>query len=108
MSGSDPTVRRKADTGGGGDDACRYRFTTVLGSPVPSVVEDLNLNELLDIIKIDDPIRGVVAQTLDGMLVGAVTRDIAALRRCIEQGVLYEAEVLEIRGGSVTVEVRNQ
>lgn len=108
MSGSDPSVRRGGTAGGGGDDDCRKRFETVLGSPVPEVVADLNVSELLDVIKIDEPIRGVVAQTIDGQLVGAITRDIAGLRRCIERGVPYEAEVLAIRGGSVTVEVRNQ
>ena len=108
MSGSDPSVRTTGTGTGRGNDDCRKRFETVLGTPVPVVVARLSQSQLLDVVKIDDPIRGVVAQTIDGQIVGAITRDIAGLRRCIDRGVLYEAEVIRVTGGSVTVEVRNQ
>lgn len=108
MSGSDPSVRTSGTGSGGGNDDCRKRFETVLGTPNPDVVASLTRSQLLDVVKIDNPIRGVVARTIDGEIVGAITRDIAGLRRCIDRGVLYEAEVIRVTGGSVTVEVRNQ
>ncbi len=106
MSGSDPSVR----TGGnpGGPDGCPEDFETVLASPDPAVVADLTAAELLDIVPIDTPIRGVVAQRLTGEYVGAVTRDIARLRRCIENGEAYEAEVRRVVGGSVSIIVRRR
>ncbi|WIB67438.1 hypothetical protein DEI93_16030 [Curtobacterium sp. MCBD17_035] len=105
MSGSDPSVRRSAQPSGGPDE-CAIRFTTVLGSPNPDVVEDLDEGEILDIEKIDDPIRGVIAVRYTGETCGALTRDIALLRKCIDGGIEYEAEVQRLVGGSVTVEVR--
>jgi hypothetical protein len=112
MSGSDPTVRRGPSSlglGGGGDrDECALSFQTVLGSPDPDVVRDLDPEELLDIEKIDYPVRGVEARRLSGEPVGAITRDIALLRRCIDGGAVYEAEVVELSGGSVTIAVRRR
>lgn len=119
MSGSDPSVRRTQSCGSGGsvgggtdgDDAnaCPGRpFDTVLGSPFPDVVATLDEGELLDLAAIEEPIRGVMARTLAGEDVGAITRDIRFLRNCMSQGYGYEAEVLRIAGGSVTVRVRGK
>jgi hypothetical protein len=107
MSGSDPTVRRTGQTPAG-LDACVLQFTTVLASPDPDTVTELEVGELLDLVKVDQPIRGVVAERYTGDMVGAITRDIALLRRCIDDGVTYEAEVRQVVGGSVTVEVRSR
>lgn len=112
MSGSDPSVSRvrASRLGGsedGGHDKCPGRaFESVLGSPIPEVVATLDENDLLDIRAVDDPVRGVVAETLDGKLVGAVTRDILHLRSCMAEGWAYEAEVLRVLGGSVSVLIR--
>lgn len=104
MSGSDPSVRTGGATGPA-DAPCPEGFQTVLGSPVPEVVDQLNPGDLLLLEKIDDPIRGVVAITLDGAIVGAITKDIVRLRRCLDEGAEYEAEVVRISGGSVVVDV---
>lgn len=108
MSGSDPTVRVANGGGTGGANKCVLRFTTVLASPDPEVVANVTEGQLLDIVRVDQPIRGIVAKTLFGDQVGAVTREILTLRACIEDGHLYEAEVIQAAGGSVTIEVRNQ
>lgn len=112
MSGSDPSVTRPGTTlgvGGGGvdDDSCPRQFQTVLGSPVPEYVDELSAGELLDVIAIEAP-RAVVVTLLTGEIVGAITRDIARLRRCIADGVQYEAVVMEIAGGSVTVDIHQR
>lgn len=106
MSGSDPSVRRTGLGGGVDDDCPGPDFETVLASPDPASVADLEIDELLDIVAVERPARGVVAQTLDGRYVGAIVRDIVRLRRCIAAGATYEADVVRIAGGSVTVIVR--
>lgn len=108
MSGSDPSIRRNDGGGGSGDDDdCPGRpFETVLASPNPDVVAQLDIDQLLDIVSVEEPVRGVIAQTLDGDFVGAIVRDIVRLRRCIAAGNTYEADVVRIAGGSVTILVR--
>ncbi len=107
MSGSDPSVRRTGlGCGGTDDDFPGSAFETVLASPNPTTVADLEVDELLDVVAVEEPARGVVAQTLDGQYVGAIVRDILRLRRCIAEGATYEADVVRIAGGSVTVIVR--
>jgi hypothetical protein len=123
MSGSDPSVSGAgypgaggaaggsagstgSGAGGGRDDCPGQPFQTVLGSPNPDIVAELDEGDLLDVVKIDSPVRGVVANVLTGETVGAITRDIVRLRRCIDNGNEYEAEVIRMSGGSVTVTVR--
>jgi hypothetical protein len=107
MSGSDPSVRRNDGGGSIEDEDCPGQpFETVLASPNPDVVSQLDIDQLLDIVSVEEPARGVIAQTLDGDYVGAIVRDIVRLRRCIAAGNTYEADVVRIAGGSVTVLVR--
>ena len=113
MSGSDPTVsnssRGLGPAADEGADQCPTQFQTVLGSPEPSLVGNLSEGDLLDVVKFDDaPTRGVIATLLSGERVGAITRDIALLRRCIDRGVEYEAEVVRVTGGSVLVDVHRR
>lgn len=106
MSGTDPTVRRTGAGGSGEGDCPGEPFVTVLGSPDPAAVAELAVDDLLDIASVDEPARGIVALTTDGLYVGAVVKDILRLRRCIAGGNVYEADVLAVAGGSVTVQVR--
>lgn len=107
MSGSDASV---GAGGGAGADDCPTQFQTVLGTPDPAVVSDIEAGDILDIVKYDEgAVRAVVAVTIEsGARVGAITRDIARLRRCIDEGVQYEGEVLSVAGGSVTIDVRRR
>jgi len=107
MSGSDPSVNRSGGAGGGGsDDDCPSDFVTVLASPDPNVVAELTDDDLLNIVAVDQPVRGVLAETLSGDRVGAIVKDIVRLRRCMARGVIYEADVVSVNGGAVTVRVR--
>lgn len=108
MSGSDSSVTRSPGGTGGGQGDCNIQFETTLASPDPDVVEDLEVGEIVDIVSVETPIRGIVARVIDGLDIGAITRDILLLRRCIEEGTTYEAEIVRINGGSVTVAVRPQ
>lgn len=108
MSGSDSSVTRVSTTGGGGRDACAFTFETTLASPDPAVVAELSRGEILDVVSVEEPIRGVLASRIAGPPVGAITREIVALRQCIELGNDYEAEVLRLDGGAVTVQVRRR
>jgi hypothetical protein len=108
MSGSDPSVNRGPGGGGGdGDEDCPGKpFETVLASPDPGVVEQLTDDELLSVVAVEQPVRGVVAETLSGERVGAIVKDIVRLRRCMAKGAIYEADVVSVNGGAVTVRVR--
>lgn len=107
MSGSDPSVIRGTGIGGGTDD-CSIAFDTTLASPDPELVAELRVGEVLDIVSVDEPARGVIARVIGGPPVGAITRDILRLRDCIARGNSYEAEVVRVEGGSVTVAIRRQ
>ncbi|SIS10883.1 hypothetical protein [Microbacterium sp. RURRCA19A] len=106
MSGSDSSIKRSAGGGPGGPADCAIVFETTLASPDPRVIDDLGSSEILDVVSVEEPIRGVVAVVINGPTVGAITQQIIALRRCIELGNQYEAEVLHREGGSVRVQVR--
>ena len=108
MSGSDSSVTHTGGAGGGGSGDCNIQFETTLASPNPEVVDTLEVGGILDIVSIESPIRGVIARVIGGDDVGAITRDILLLRRCIEEGNAYEADIRRIDGGSVTVFVRRQ
>lgn len=117
MSGSDPSISRARSTDsvasgtGGGSQAeeCPGRdFETVLASPDPDAVAAIRKGDLLDIVSVDEPVRGVVARTMSGDTAGAVTRDILRLRSCMADGWMFEAEVREVLGGSVTIVIREQ
>lgn len=106
MSGSDSTTT--ISTGGGAGSPCPDDLETVLGSPDPDAVARLIRGDVLDVLRIDDPVRGVGAFTADGVLVGAVTREILALRRCLSEGILYIGEVRSVNGGAVTIVIRQR
>lgn len=106
MSGSDPTSHNGGTRGAGG--SCPDDLELTLGSPDPEAIADLEIGYVLDVLSIEEPVRGVAAFDVSGRYVGAVTRDLVDLRSCLEQGVLYEAEVLNIRGGAITVVVRQR
>lgn len=93
-------------SGGAGDiDQCMFTFDTVLGSPDPAQVAALTLGELLPVVLLDNPPRVVVAHA-SGALIGGVTQFAAQLRTCMQQGYSYVAEVTDVRGGAVEVNVR--
>ncbi|MDT0263416.1 hypothetical protein [Jatrophihabitans lederbergiae] len=103
MSGSDPTTTVSLGGGGSDNDCPGQPFETVLGSPDPDVVATLSIGDQLTLAAVEEPARGVFARTQDGRNVGAVVRNIVALRGCLAAGFSYSAIVQRIEGGSVTI-----
>lgn len=95
--------------GGGGDptDPCDIHDVTNLNSPNQAVVRTLKVGDLLHVHLNPGPPRVLEVQDISGNVAGSITS--AALPRlvqCIRQGRRYVAEVLTVRGGIVSVEVR--
>lgn len=102
---------------GGGDDTpytptpvlpCdQVKLQVALQSPQPEVVARLTVDEVLAVsLETEDGIRRVaVRKDLD--LAGTVVASgMDNLVRCLQQGLAFEAQVLEIDGGLVRVEIR--
>ncbi len=101
----------KPSTGGGGGgggqpDACLgIDINLVLQSPQPAVVSKLRKGDSLtmELTNGAPPIR---AMTQSGQLAGTVIPpDIKKLTDCMKQGHKFVADVLQIKGGAVTVRV---
>lgn len=89
---------------GGAETSCDIWLTTVLASPDPDAVIDLTVDDVLRVALRESP-RSVVAERLDGRVVGAITQRAADLARCIQDGSEFIARVTGITGGAVTVDI---
>lgn len=103
--------------GGGGDfgppdpgtNCRRLRFRTAVASPQPPAVAAISVGEELDVVL--RPGGGgvppaVVVSRRDGTLVGGLIDRVTELLRCMQEDFTFIAEVLEVSGGVVRVEVR--
>jgi hypothetical protein len=93
----------------GGTDCQRLRFIATLQSPQAQAVAAISVGELLDVVL--DAGSGstppiVEVRRTDGTTVGALIEHLTELLRCLREGVTYIAEVRDISGGSVRVQVR--
>jgi hypothetical protein len=102
-----PTGGSEEPLGGDGGACANYHEQTVIASPRGAVVRTLSANEVLR-LRLTDPERPPVrAETQNGELVGTVMPPtLSKLVTCMRAGHRYEAQVLEISGGAVTVEIR--
>lgn len=92
--------------GPGAPGSCdTLRFRTSLVSPDPAVVASLNVGDRLTLAQeaADQPVLALHGSDVAGSVAGV---QLATLLRCITEGFLYEAEVVQISGGSVEVEVK--
>jgi hypothetical protein len=98
--------------GGGGStdravDCATVKFSTVLASPVPEVIAELQISDVLEL-----SLRGTtppIIQALDpaGRVAGAIAvSNVTRLIECIRQGYEYVAIVASVNGGEVKVTVR--
>ncbi len=80
-------------------------FETSIASPQPTA-NDLSVGDVLQVVLSSGP--PPVIQLIDGAgdVVGSLITRIADLLRCIQDGFNYEAEVKEINGGDIQVDVR--
>lgn len=95
---------------GGGDSGvdCRdLRFEATISSPQPTVVANLQVDEVLTVgIEQQATNRMIAVRRSNGDLVGSLTDHLRELIRCIQEGVNYEATVISIQGGAVRVRVQ--
>lgn len=97
--------------GGGGvpdtQPSCSdLKFTILVSSPQPAAVAALKPGDVLNIDVVQRGAQMVVRVLQNGVLVGGLAGpDATRLRNCIEDGHMYQAEVLSITGGQVRVEV---
>lgn len=83
----------------------QLRFRTSIASPQPAA-DGLDVGDVLRVVLNSGP--PVVIHLVDhgGNVVGSLITRIADLLRCIQDGFSYEAEVEEVDGGDIQVDVR--
>jgi hypothetical protein len=103
-------------SGGGGPDFtpspevdCEgLAFEAAIASPQPAAVSGLSVG---DVLIVDFDTSGgrntVLLRTSQGDEAGALISRLAELLRCLQQGESYEAEIADIDGGDITVNVRH-
>ena len=105
--GSSSDQWRTADSSGGdGDDRCDITERTVLNSPVPDVVADLQVGNILSLELETQPRDRVVAKTPSGQIAGGITSTrLVDIIECLQKKIRYEAQVLSVKGGRVEIEI---
>lgn len=93
--------------GGGGDDPCAISQQAPINSPNPAVVRALSVGDVLDIVLTGTAPRQVLeVRRPAGGTAGSLThRGHISLIRCIEAGNSYQAEVVQITGGAIIVQI---
>lgn len=81
-------------------------FNTQLASPKALVVSQLAVNDLLDVVFFSTNNQQTVVALYNGQEAGGIvdTR-LSQLRNCLNDGEQYQAKVVQITGGQVTVRV---
>lgn len=84
-------------------DCSAIQFDAFLSSVDPAVAEAVSVGEVLPIELRTEPRSLVVVH--NGAALGAITRRVRELLRCIQQQVRFEATIKHINGGDVEVRV---
>lgn len=106
MSGS------SSGSGGGsftgrGQDCAALAIETQLASPKPAVVSKLKKDDVLEVTLQTTAGTTTVVAKFDGALAGGLASpQLARLRECLDQGVKFEALVLQVNHGQVKVRVK--
>jgi hypothetical protein len=88
--------------GDGGLDCSAIKFDAFLSSVNPEVLQNVKEGDRLPIELRSDP-RSLVVVLPDGRVLGAITRKVRELLRCIQQRVEFMATIKNINGGDVEV-----
>lgn len=113
--GGDETWRKVADPGlkaGGGGvqgaiDPCAIDEITMLNSPNRAVLAKLSAGAVLTLDFQAGPPRRLVAKTDSGDIAGSITSiSLPQLIQCIQQGVVFVTDVLNVVGAVCQVRVR--
>lgn len=93
--------------GGGGSpsDPCDITETAPVNSPQPNVVRTLSIGDRLMVQIAGAPRRSLQLVAAAGVAGSLTHRGALALVNCIDAGNAYEAEVIALNGGQVTVRI---
>jgi hypothetical protein len=103
MSGGSGSSSGSGFGGDRGTDCAALRFDAFLSSVDPAVLESVKEKDVLAIELRTTPTPVLVAVVPSGEALGAITRKVRELLRCIQQQVRFEATVKNISGGNVEV-----
>jgi hypothetical protein len=104
-----PTKTGDGGTGGVLPDACNISEVTNLNSVVRAVLAGLRVAERLVVEFDPGPPQRLLAKTQTGVVVGSITSpSMLQFIHCIQAGVIYEAEILGIRGAQCQVRISPQ
>ncbi|HXS45978.1 MAG TPA: hypothetical protein VN756_00775 [Solirubrobacterales bacterium] len=104
MSGGSGSSSGGGFGGDSGLDCASINFDAFLSSVDPAVVKDVEEGDVLRIELHSDP-RALVVVLPDERVLGAVTRKVRELLRCIQQQVQFRATIKNITGGDVEVHI---
>jgi hypothetical protein len=93
--------------GFGGDsglDCASVKFDAFLSSVDPQVAAKVNVGDVWPIELRSDPRALVVI--VNGEVLGAITRKVRELLRCIQQEVQFSATIQSLAAGDIEVQVR--
>lgn len=97
----------EGSAGGGGPvgpDPCVFTESTNLASPNIAVVSTLTVGSVLSVVLQNNPLR-VVAMSGSALAGSITSARLADIIECMRAGRQYQARVIQINGGAVTVEI---
>jgi hypothetical protein len=87
-------------------DRCDIVSLTNLNSPSAAVIGTLRPNDVMDVRLQAGPPRLLLAVTPAGQVAGSITcAEMARIIACIQQGEVYVADVVSVRGGVCQVRI---
>ena len=105
--GSNDQWRPVGGSVGDRDDRCAITERTVLNSPVPDVIADLQVGDILSLELETRPRNRVVVKTSSGQIAGGITSTrLVDIIECLQKGIRYEAQILSAKSGRVEIEIR--
>lgn len=82
------------------------QFDTQLASPKVSVVANLAVNDILDIVLSQSASQQTIVALWNGAEAGGIVDPLLSqLRNCMNEGEQYQARVLHISGGQVRLRI---
>lgn len=92
--------------GSGGGDACDINERAPINSPQPAIISRLSVGSRLSVSLSGSAPRQTVELHSPNGLAGSLTHKGALnIANCITAGNAYEAEIVQINGGQVTVQI---
>lgn len=102
-----PVKPKKPSGGGGGGDPnpCDIDNVTTLNSPNPAVLKTLKKGDILDVVLVTAPRRGLQAKKAADTAGSITFPQMGQVMACIDAGEIYHAEVISISGGQCQLRV---